>query len=96
MSTLAQLSRRCAVSREACHYGVGFQFLSGVVNECCGDSLANAEVMLSVVQELRAMGLILAIDDFGTGYSSFSYLKTVSGQQVQNRPLVYPGCRRES
>jgi diguanylate cyclase (GGDEF)-like protein/PAS domain S-box-containing protein len=37
--------------------------------------LANAEVMLSVVQELRAMGLTLAIDDFGTGYSSFSYLR---------------------
>jgi EAL domain-containing protein (putative c-di-GMP-specific phosphodiesterase class I) len=37
--------------------------------------LANAEVMLSVVEELKAMGLTLAIDDFGTGYSSFSYLK---------------------
>jgi diguanylate cyclase (GGDEF)-like protein/PAS domain S-box-containing protein len=37
--------------------------------------LANAEVMLTVVQELKAMGLTLAIDDFGTGYSSFSYLR---------------------
>jgi len=37
--------------------------------------LANAEVMLSVVQELKAMGLTLAIDDFGTGYSSFNYLR---------------------
>jgi len=37
--------------------------------------LANADVMLSVVEELKAMGLTLAIDDFGTGYSSFSYLK---------------------
>jgi len=37
--------------------------------------LANAEVMLSVVRELKAMGLTLAIDDFGTGYSSLSYLK---------------------
>jgi diguanylate cyclase (GGDEF)-like protein/PAS domain S-box-containing protein len=37
--------------------------------------LANAEVMLSVVQELKAMGVTLAIDDFGTGYSSFSYLR---------------------
>jgi diguanylate cyclase (GGDEF)-like protein/PAS domain S-box-containing protein len=37
--------------------------------------LANAELMLSVVQKLKAMGLTLAIDDFGTGYSSFSYLK---------------------
>jgi diguanylate cyclase (GGDEF)-like protein len=37
--------------------------------------LANADVTLSVVQELKAMGLTLAIDDFGTGYSSFGYLR---------------------
>ena len=37
--------------------------------------LANADVTLSVLKELKAMGLTLAIDDFGTGYSSFSYLR---------------------
>src|SRR3984885_7312760 len=37
--------------------------------------LANADVTLSVLRELKSMGLTLAIDDFGTGYSSFSYLK---------------------
>jgi EAL domain-containing protein (putative c-di-GMP-specific phosphodiesterase class I) len=37
--------------------------------------LANAEVTLSVVEELKSIGITLAIDDFGTGYSSFSYLK---------------------
>jgi diguanylate cyclase (GGDEF)-like protein/PAS domain S-box-containing protein len=37
--------------------------------------LANADLTLSVVQELKAMGVTLAIDDFGTGYSSFSYLR---------------------
>jgi EAL domain-containing protein (putative c-di-GMP-specific phosphodiesterase class I) len=37
--------------------------------------LTNADVMLSVVRELKSIGLTLAIDDFGTGYSSFSYLR---------------------
>jgi diguanylate cyclase (GGDEF)-like protein len=37
--------------------------------------LANADVTFSVLQELKAMGVMLAIDDFGTGYSSFSYLR---------------------
>jgi EAL domain-containing protein (putative c-di-GMP-specific phosphodiesterase class I) len=37
--------------------------------------LANADLMLSVLRELKAMGLTLAIDDFGTGYSNFTSLK---------------------
>ena len=37
--------------------------------------LTNADVILSILEELRAMGVRLAIDDFGTGYSSLSYLR---------------------
>jgi len=37
--------------------------------------LTNADVMLSVLRDLRAMGVRLDIDDFGTGYSSLSYLR---------------------
>ena len=37
--------------------------------------LADADVTLAVIRELKAIGVTLAIDDFGTGYSSFSYLR---------------------
>jgi diguanylate cyclase (GGDEF)-like protein/PAS domain S-box-containing protein len=53
--------------------GLGPQYLELELTESL--LLANADVKLSVIQELKAMGLTLAIDDFGTGYSSLSYLK---------------------
>jgi diguanylate cyclase (GGDEF)-like protein len=37
--------------------------------------LSNANVVLSMLQQLKQMGVRLSIDDFGTGYSSLSYLK---------------------
>lgn len=37
--------------------------------------LSNADLTLSVLQNLKEMGVSLAIDDFGTGYSSLSYLR---------------------
>jgi EAL domain-containing protein (putative c-di-GMP-specific phosphodiesterase class I) len=37
--------------------------------------LTNADVMGSILQDLRQMGVKLTIDDFGTGYSSLSYLR---------------------
>lgn len=37
--------------------------------------MEDAEKMISLLQELKGMGMTLAIDDFGTGYSSLSYLK---------------------
>jgi len=35
----------------------------------------NADIMFSIMKDLKDMGLKLAIDDFGTGYSSLSYLR---------------------
>ena len=36
--------------------------------------MENAETAISMLKELRALGVQLSIDDFGTGYSSLSYL----------------------
>jgi diguanylate cyclase (GGDEF)-like protein/PAS domain S-box-containing protein len=37
--------------------------------------LGNADVTLSVLKELKSMGVTLSIDDFGTGYSNFTCLR---------------------
>ncbi len=64
----------CELIRRVLHEtGLAPQYLELELTESL--LLANADVMLSVVQELKAMGVTLAIDDFGTGYSSFSYLR---------------------
>jgi diguanylate cyclase (GGDEF)-like protein/PAS domain S-box-containing protein len=64
----------CELIRTVLHStGLAPQYLALELTESL--LLANAEVTLSVIQELKAMGLELAIDDFGTGYSSFSYLR---------------------
>jgi len=64
----------CELIRRVLHdTGLAPQYLELELTESL--LLANADLMLSVVQELKAMGVTLAIDDFGTGYSSFSYLR---------------------
>jgi len=40
-----------------------------------GTLMRNPELAISVLHELKSMGVHISIDDFGTGYSSLSYLK---------------------
>src|SRR6185503_5473716 len=44
---------------------------------------SNRDFMLSVLRQLRQMGIGLAIDDFGTGYSSLSYLRQFHVQKLK-------------
>jgi diguanylate cyclase (GGDEF)-like protein len=39
--------------------------------------MADAEVGVAALEELRALGIRLSLDDFGTGYSSLSYLRSL-------------------
>jgi diguanylate cyclase (GGDEF)-like protein/PAS domain S-box-containing protein len=64
----------CGLIRRVLHEtGLAPQYLELELTESL--LLANADVTLSVLQELKSMGVTLAIDDFGTGYSSFNYLR---------------------
>jgi diguanylate cyclase (GGDEF)-like protein/PAS domain S-box-containing protein len=64
----------CEFIRRVLHEaGLAPQYLELELTE--GLLLANADVTLSVLKELKSMGVTLAIDDFGTGYSSFNYLR---------------------
>jgi diguanylate cyclase (GGDEF)-like protein/PAS domain S-box-containing protein len=53
--------------------GLEAQYLELELTE--GVLMEDAEAMVSVLQELKVMGVRLAVDDFGTGYSSLSYLR---------------------
>jgi diguanylate cyclase (GGDEF)-like protein/PAS domain S-box-containing protein len=64
----------CDLIRRTLHdAGLAAQYLELELTESL--LLADADVTLAVMRELKAIGVTLAIDDFGTGYSSFSYLR---------------------
>jgi len=72
----------CELIRRVLHEtGLAPEYLELEVTESV--LLSSADVTLSVLQKLKAMGLKLAIDDFGTGYSSFSYLRQFQVSKIK-------------
>ena len=64
----------CAIIGRVLHEtGLAPQYLELELTESL--LLSSADMTLSVIRELSALGVTLAIDDFGTGYSNFGYLK---------------------
>jgi diguanylate cyclase (GGDEF)-like protein/PAS domain S-box-containing protein len=48
-----------------------------------GTLLQDSETTLSILYQLRALGVRIAMDDFGTGYSSLSYLQSFPFDKIK-------------
>jgi EAL domain-containing protein (putative c-di-GMP-specific phosphodiesterase class I) len=56
--------------------------------------MTDPEQAMSILRQLRAMGVRLSLDDFGTGYSSLSYLNRLPVDEVKiDRSFVTDMCR---
>lgn len=53
-------------------YGIHSSSLEVEITE---SAMTNTQETLSILKELKTIGVVISIDDFGTGYSSLSYLK---------------------
>ncbi len=58
--------------------------------------LQNSEATLTMLHELRGMGVRISLDDFGTGYSSLSYLRSFPFDKIKiDRSFVSELATRE-
>ena len=59
-------------------------------------AMEDASFSVSVLRELKNLGLKIAIDDFGTGYSSLSYLKRFPVDVIKIDRSIVEGLERDS
>lgn len=72
----------CKLVKRVLHEtGLAAQYLELELTESL--LLANADVTISVLRELKSMGLTLAIDDFGTGFSNFTSLRQFGASKLK-------------
>ncbi|MDO8651570.1 MAG: EAL domain-containing protein [Undibacterium sp.] len=61
------------VSQALAHHQISSRWLELEITESM--LMHSAESVITIMDEITALGVTLALDDFGTGYSSLSYLK---------------------
>jgi EAL domain-containing protein (putative c-di-GMP-specific phosphodiesterase class I) len=57
--------------------------------------MADPQKAVTLLRELKALGIKLAIDDFGTGYSSLSYLQKLPLDELKIDRSFLSGIRAE-
>ena len=67
---LVGLVRDSLVSSQLCSRSLEIEITESALME-------NVEQSISILQELRSIGVFISIDDFGTGYSSLSHLRNL-------------------
>lgn len=81
MRQLQQSSLAAAVARTLEETGLEANSLEVEITESA--AMEDPELTLSVLNDLRRLGVSIALDDFGTGHASLSYLKRLPIQKLK-------------